>query len=50
MMASNNNNEIRETDNDKGYFNLTMEDLPDGTINNPIDLLLRAGNYKVQGW
>jgi len=43
-MASNNNNEIRETDNDKGYFNLTMEDLPDGTINNPIDLLLRAGN------
>ena len=43
-MASNNNNQIRETDNNKRHFNLTMDDLPDGTINNPIDLLLRAGN------
>ena len=43
-MANNINNIIREFDIDKGYFNLTMEDLPDRTVDNPIDLLLRAGD------
>ena len=44
-MANNNNNTtIRENDIDKGYFNLTMDEFPDGTVNNQIDLLLRAGN------
>ena len=43
-MATNKNNTIREIDNGKGYFNLTMDDFPDGTVDNPVDLLLRADN------
>ena len=45
MMASNiNNNTIRENGNDKRHVNLTMDDVPNGTINDTINLLLRAGN------
>ena len=44
-MASNiNKNTIRENDNDKGHVNLTMDDVLNGTIDNTINLLLRAGN------
>jgi len=44
-MANNiNNNTIRECDNDKGLANLTMDDVLNGTIDNTINLLLRAGN------
>jgi len=44
-MASNiNNNTIHENDNDKRHVNLTMDDVLNGTINDTINLLLRAGN------
>ena len=44
-MASNiNNNTIRENGNNKRHVNLTMDDVPNGTINDTINLLLRAGN------
>ena len=44
-MANNiNNNTIREIDNNKGHANLTMDDVLNGTIDNTINLLLRAGN------
>ena len=39
-----NNSTIREIDNDKGLANLTMDDVLNGTIDNAIDLLVRAGN------
>jgi len=41
-MASNINNS--ENGNDKRHVNLTMDNVPNGTIDNTINLLLRAGN------
>ena len=44
MASNNSNNTIRESDNEEGHINLTMDDVLNGTINNTINLLLRADN------